>query len=271
MKPDLVFAGNIRTGTTTIWNALKTHPDICCTSKKDGVKAVLGEDAPMYNYKIRAVSEEFPFYEKYEPDLYMNYFKDKHAKVFFDGANLPNILAGKRLVHIIKDIIERHNHLFNRVCCIYTLRDPWERLESSMFVFARMRVYHSELTQEFFTEEGEVNEEFIKNVIFHLADEYTLIKRTMSFIGPENILFLNLNKINTEKDKIIKFFNISDCDINFGHHNKNFFNLKDRYNILPNLKAISDTLKILRKNKDAAMDIARESTRKLEKIGIEYG
>ena len=274
MKPALIFAGNMKSGSTTLWGGLKNHPQVCCSLKKDGIKAMLGEDAPVYNYKIKAVSENFPFYEKYMPETYMDMFENKteNTKVFLDGANLPNVLAGKRLVHIVSDVVDKHRTNFSRVGCIYNFRDPWERLESSMFMFARMRVYDNDLTQDFFREQGEINEEFVERVIFHLADEYSLIKRTMIFVGPENMLFLNLYKLNEQKEKIANFLGLDgDLDkIQFGKLNTKFFNLTDESLILPKIKVIAETLKILRKNKDKALEISNESRRKLKQIGVTY-
>jgi hypothetical protein len=107
-KPNLVIAGVVKGGTTSIFSYLSAHPDICVSS----VKETCFFHGLRYGYELR------PFGE------YLSYFRHCENQKYIMEATPGYFEGGARLAQGLKDA------LGNDLKVILFLRDPVDRLIS---------------------------------------------------------------------------------------------------------------------------------------------
>lgn len=177
----LVLLGQSRTGTMSIWNMFKYHPEVSVSVPKE--------------------------YLAYRDDLsdYINkaYHVTNRTKVLLDGS--PNIFyKTKRMERAFKTIEESG---LKDVYQIYTIRDPIEQIVSMMHIRIRHFIRTGELQPLFFDGEDIIGEE-IHKVCLHVFNEYDLVMRADRLIGKSNIFFVKLEEFKDKQQEIFKFLGV---------------------------------------------------------------
>lgn len=201
-KYTLALVGTNKTGTTTIWDALKNHPQISTSVKKELLMP--NRDHPIHEN----VSEEYV-------DKYFNIMPK--TKILLDGT--PRISTRPRYVEVLKKIKK-----INKIVCLFTLRDPLEVAYSACIMRSKIYYRHLKTGREinvyYLISPDKVNYDALEKFVSDQMNIYHDINNAVESLGFENILFVPLDEIHSKSKEICNFFKIDEIDIHFDHLNK---------------------------------------------------
>ena len=187
-KYDYVCVGFSKTGTTTIWDVLGTHPQICKSKYKELFVA-----NPSYLL---------------EEDILRFFSPKQKTKVLIEAT--PWFL----LKEVFKPVLEsiKKNQTIGKIKCIFVLRDHIKRNNSSLLncimnhrkeiidgeIKSHPNIFHTGGVDHFLRYYSNIST-YYSSMVF-LEKEY----------GKENILFLKLEDLNSSDKKINNFLEIED-------------------------------------------------------------
>jgi hypothetical protein len=183
-KYTLAITGLPRTGTTTIWRNYGEHPEISRSRRKEPLQT--WDENKLDNYTKH------------------NFVIKNETKVLLDGST--NIVAYKR--HLFEKL--SNLNMFNRICCIYTLRDPLKRSLSHVNNFLRNYLRGNIPKPIFLNENNTINYHHLNVFFITILNEHLMLKMLENTLGKENIIFLDINKIFEEQQRIFFELGISD-------------------------------------------------------------
>lgn len=239
MKYTLSITGLPRTGTTTLWRLYGQHPQISRSKRK----------------------EPLQIWNEHNLDNYIdsNYFINKNTKILLDGST--NVITYKtNLIEKVKQL-----NSIERLCCIYTLRDPIRRTLSQTNNFLRNYLRGHTPKPIFLNDDLSINYYHL-NVFFRfMLDEYSIIKNLENSIGTENILFIDINRIFEEQKYIFSQLGINEDT-----------NIKDRtilnrtIDLTPSIKQLQIFVKVNEWFKSNKHELEIISKKTKDKILKEY-
>lgn len=248
MSYTLLILGHPRTGTTSLWNAFINHPEIC--------GGIIKEKLPSNSI------------EYVEPEDYIDYFygddiNDK-TKVLIDGSSIAISLASR---------IEYLNKLkqnLSRICCIYTLRNPIDRLRSYLYMRMRRNFLFPTTSQKYkyLNDDCSIKYDYLKRSMSFLADEFSIIKKIETVLDRENMFICNLSEIEEKQNEIYEFLSISDFNVKLPHLAKHSTKFTNNFKKVEQLKVYYNSKKWFDENESHLNKIANKSTKKIKK---EYG
>jgi len=268
MKYTLAIAGKSRTGSTTLWNALKQHPEICTSKYKENLFALLGEFSEGRRYDS---FDKFPYFKYYQPEKFMDMFQtNENTKILFDGSKLALVLQDKKYRELYLDMLDKNKQYISSVKCIYALRDPWECVTSLYKMFARVRAVDPITPGYFYDANGKISKEFALNFIERHIQEYDFINDIIEFCGRENVLFIHTSTLYKCVPDILSFLDIAHMNLKVGHYNKNFIHRVNGKQLRQYFDALDVYKKVVDENKDRLQNVINKNTDKLKEMGITY-
>lgn len=176
MKYTIAITGLPRTATTSLWRTYGEHPEITRTRRKE----------PLQTWNRNSLNKYIQY----------NYIIKKDTKVLLDGST--NIITFKT------DLIKQVKNLddIERFCCVYTIRDPIERTISQTNNFVR-NYFKGYLPKPIFLNNDLTINYYHLNFFFSfMIDEPNIIKNLENIIGLENIIFVSVNNIFSQQQRI---------------------------------------------------------------------
>lgn len=228
----IIFLGAPRTGTYSLWSALKNHENISCSKIKE----------PFSKNK----NKKFLF----GTDYYLKMFKIKEkTKFLLDGTPRP-YCYNKEIIKKIKYPIK----------IIYVIRNSYDRIYSSI----KMSIIDKESRNSFLLKNNKINEYEIMKIIRYfwkdsiiLNDAYEVTNDVL-IIKFDDIISGNLNPI-------FDFLNIKPIEINFPHFNS----MEKHWEKMHEIKKQVDNFFII--NKEEIDKIIKEDEEEIyKKYGIKY-
>lgn len=195
--PDVFVIGAMKAGTTTLYNSVLQHPDICLTKTKE------------VNFFLKKYS-----YEKLNL-LYNNQFKSSRLIKI-------DISPSYAKCHIFPGVAERIYQANPKAKIIFIARDPLDRLISHL--------QHNLLRDRF--DAIDINEEVFRNKDYILTSSYAYqLQDYIKLFGKENVLVLIFEDFqhNPQKllDSLMKFLEIKNLKIEKKVH----YSSESRYKI----------------------------------------
>jgi len=194
----LLLLGDDRTGTTSIWEWGKQHPQIHSSKIKEPLSIWYPNWTPIDLKKYLT---------------FWDHIKVKDGDVLLDAT--PN--WWNKLKYGVGEIIT--NIDVKRICCLYTLRKPytdlWVSKLQNQYLFSRDRKKYF-----FFDENLKIKEDIVKSIIKKgLNSRLKRIRRLI--LNRENILILNFLEISKKQDEIFDFLEIEkNHHFEFPHENQ---------------------------------------------------
>jgi hypothetical protein len=181
---DFLLLGLRRTATTSIWDFLRTHPQIC---------------PPKYNKEL---SRTFLINKTIPEDNFirLNFFPDKKTKYLIDAT--PGSFEYKEYIEKVLNFPE-----IRKIKIIFTLRNPLDRVYS-LILYQMSLFYKFGEAIDYINENDEVNKEDLREFIIKEFYTYDGIKIAYDMVGKENILFIKIENLNNARDEIYEFLKI---------------------------------------------------------------
>lgn len=181
---DFLILGLRRSGTTSLWNFLRAHPQIC---------------PPKYNKEL---SKQF-FIDKIPENDFLkkNYFPSATTKILIDAT--PGTFKNSNYIRKVNNFSD-----IKRIRCIFTLRNPISRIYS-LIVYKMKLDCTGDENVDFISKKNEVDIEKLKNYFdknFYTNKEIENLYKTLTY---DNILFLKIEELSKSKNLIHKFLGIN--------------------------------------------------------------
>jgi hypothetical protein len=184
MKYTIAITGLPRTGTTSLWRSYGEHPQISRSRRKEPLQIFTENNIDRY--------------------IKNNYLLNKNTKVLLDGST--NIITYK--TNLIKRVSQLEN--IERVCCIYTVRDPIERTLSQTNNFLR-NYFRGYIQKPIFLNNDYSIDFYHLNTFFcFMLNEVEIIKKLQNLIGLDNILFISIKRLFEDQQRIFSNLGIKD-------------------------------------------------------------
>ena len=195
IKYDLVLLGMAKSGTTSTFEMLSNHHQICASKRKEPIS------------ELRTIQPNF-YFEKYFKCI------DGKTKILLDGTPGPYDNVEKRKV---LESISKQNWVRN-LKVIYTLRNPIERLVSQMLTLERaIHKYPDGLSwfRNWFNDDHSVKHETLEMICTTFIDSWC-IDKAKEFT--KEICIVKLNTLDI--DFLLNFLDIEKIKLNLRHLNK---------------------------------------------------
>jgi hypothetical protein len=192
----LILLGQPRTGTMSIWNFFKLHPEVSTSVPKEYLRKSIEN---LYDYISRA-----------------HHVNDK-TKILLDGS--PGIFYKDYRIKFIFNAIKDAG--INHVVQLYTIRDPVDQLVSLAHVRIRSFLNGTPpCPNHFNAKDKSLDEDELHEMCISTFNEYDNILRAENTIGKENIFFVNLKDFESRQKEIFDFLGIdSTVKYTFPHTN----------------------------------------------------
>ena len=195
MKYTFLLLGDNRSGTTSIWSFMRYHKQIAVGIVKERLHR-LPIDTPNLSFYIKD-----------------NFSTTSKTKILLDGS--PNIISFRpTFIDMIKDIPE-----INRLCCLYTVRPPIERLYS----YSHLMMVNYRKGREgkpYFIKEKRIDHDSLRYFLLKDCTSYWKMRLIEKKIGKSNLLPIQLDKLSDNIHNIFNFLDIDDDPIPFGKINR---------------------------------------------------
>lgn len=238
-KYTFTILGDNRSATTSIWSCFRYHPQINSCLLKELLHRLPDTD-DLSNY------------------IDLNFYPTSKTKILLDGA--PNLIEFKPF------FIDRIRELpdVDRLCCLYTLRSPFERLKSySHLLMVNYKNGRGERPY-FLTEYMKINDGAMMHFFLKECSSFWKIRRIEHKIGMDNLLVIKLDELGQNLSKIFNFLEIDDIQIPLEKINRSL----DLSPNIEHLKVKMEMEKWVVKNLDDLLKIVERDT---TKIGRRYG
>jgi len=239
-KYTFVILGDNRSGTTSIWSSFRYHTEICSGKLKE---------------KLHRLPEDINNLLFYVKD---NFATTSNTKVLLDGS--PNLISFRpRFIDLLKELPE-----VERLCCIYTVRKPIERLYSYSHICLLNHYKRDYPIPYFITDDLKVNEHSM-HYMFHIECLFYRKIRLMEHkLGRDNLYVLSLNSLSENLYNIFDFLSVDKQVIPIKRINRSV----DYSPTMEYLRIKADINKWVKKNQQM---IERTSELDKEKINKRYG
>jgi hypothetical protein len=185
----LAILGTNKTGTTSLWSALRSHPQISCSKHKEIVTK--------YEEPVHPTLKECEYFK--------NYFKKTpKTKIFLDGT--PHLITNSRVIRHLKSFSS-----ISRIVSLYTLRPPSE-IAYSAAIF-RGKLYFSKnisrhIRNPFFNDDNTIDYKTLEKFVLRQMFVVYHICRAVNNLGMKNIYFMSLKNLDSEIQKVFDFLEI---------------------------------------------------------------
>lgn len=192
-KYDFIVLGVARTGTTSIFEMLSQHPEICPAKKKETIS------------KYQSIPYELYLKTCFEK---MN----KSTKAFLDGTTGPYVNSNKQ-----KFLAElKKQEWFDRLKIVYNIRNPFDRLVSTLKIIIR----------SLYWEDGRSFSWWFNNDLTIKKDALKVVSTT--FLDSDNLdkakmftEYIHISKsFNFDIGTLLNFLEVEDINLNFNYLNK---------------------------------------------------
>ena len=182
---NLAIPGFARTGTTSMWRMFRDHPQISTSIEKE------------YIIDHKNIVEGFK--------------KTDNTKLCFDGS--PNLGLLPYKLKLLD------NKEFEKVFCIFVLRDIKDRLLSTSTVFTRTYLRGNNRYPFPALESGELNINKLHQMFLRHSLEFDFLKKVEKYTGKDRILIVKLNEVENKQDKIQDFLELDYYKLQLRHLN----------------------------------------------------
>ncbi len=187
MKYTYAFPGYGRTGSTSLWWMLKNHPEVAVSVEKE------------YLY-------DHPDLDNYLENGFI--IKGK-TKVLFDGSVDFECFDGIRKV---KEL--------GRVCCIFVLREPRDKIVSTLDLLNKLHYRKIKKRGTVHNRDGSINyETSAKQIALYNINQYDFLRKIEKLTGRDNILVMKLEEVDEKQSEIYKFIGVKDMKFKFPKKN----------------------------------------------------
>lgn len=232
-----------RTGTTSLWFAYGRHPEISRTRQKE----------PLFGFS------------ELNKDKYVesSYFITDKTKILLDGT-VAILIYSPEIIYKLKTIPE-----VDRICCIYTTRDPIRRIRSNVYNYLRNYLKFRIPKPSFLNNDNTVNEQELKNFIMFLLDEDRIITKLYEILGQNNVIIIKTDDMfkREVQEKVFNFLEISKFFIRGP-----ILNTSNRLTpTMPQIKIYSDIMSWINKNNQEIINLSEKNKQNLsKKYGVEF-
>jgi hypothetical protein len=180
--------GDNRSATTSMWSCFRYHPQISSCILKEMLHRIPMED-DLKDY------------------ISLNFSVTSKTKVLLDGS--PNLIGFRpKFIDKIRDLPD-----VKRLCCLYILRSPIERLKSyTHLLMVNYRNRRTDLPyfvgKDMSVDDGAMMHFFVKE-----CSSFWKIRRIEQKIGMDNLLIIKLGELEQNLSNIFNFLEIDDAEI----------------------------------------------------------
>lgn len=210
MKYTYVFLGHGRTGSTSLWRMYRDHPQVAVSINKEHLQFT-----------------DMTTIEDYNQGFIIN----NNTRVLLNGVTNST----KYCLDFVKQATKES--LDARVCCIYVLRNPIDRLISYYDLVNKANTRRQLQLEPVFTDDSLDLMKLQMNILNDIH-EYAYLQEIERAIGLDNILVIKLEDIKEKQSKVCEFLKIDVIDLKFQK-------LNTTHSFTPTVETLQDKLKII--------------------------
>ena len=201
-RPNLFLVGAPKAGSTLLWTILKEHKDIFFSTNPE-------KEINYFSYDELTDNSYYKDYKVKTEKDYLNVFlKGQSAKYLADGS----------VSYFAYPSVPKKIYEFNsKAKIIIIVRDPIQRAFSHYNMDKRMG-YAKESFSNYLINKNNSYEKFIHQYIENSL-YYKHVKAYLSYFSKDQVCILQLEKINSELDKLYKFLDIAKLELK-GNYDK---------------------------------------------------
>ena len=179
-----LILGDNRSGTTSIWTSFDYHPQICSGTMKEELHRLPLDTTDLSSY------------------VNVNFYPSSKTKILLEGS--PNLISFRpRYIDFLKELPQ-----VKRLCCIYTIRKPIERLYSYSHIGLANTYRREHPNPYFMTEDLQVRESSMRYMFHMECLYYRKIRLMEKKVGKDNLFVVNLHNLFENFYNICDFLNI---------------------------------------------------------------
>jgi len=219
-KYTMLILGDNRSGTTSVWKYFGFHKQITPGIVKEQLQRLSPDEQDLSSY------------------IQTNFHPTDETKVFLDAT--PNLI--KMRPHFI-DLLKSE---FKRVCCIYAVRPPLERLYSYTHILLVNYDKRKDPIPYYINKDLSVRSNDINYMFIDECMTYRKLWLIEQKIGRENMYVVNLKKLSESTEDMFKFLKINQQEIPMNKANMS----KNMTPTLGHIKVVNNINKWVKANEE---------------------